>query len=115
MPDEHARNQRSYGCTFGCGNPYDYVVISVMDGTTEFLCIPCYIRLAVDMVTAMASPDDPEVRKAVELAKELMPVTFDNGQVKTRGHNAPVAADDPDIFAAFDSVITEDELPEEFR
>jgi hypothetical protein len=34
---------------------------------------------------------------------------------KKRGHNAPATSDDPDLFDAFEGIITEDELPEDFK
>lgn len=107
--------ERSYGCTFGCGNPYDFVVITVEDSTTEFLCLPCFVRLAMDMVAAVTDSDDPKVKAA--LSEDVTPVVAKtaNSMIKPRGKNAPVTADDDDLISEFQSVITVDELPEEFR
>lgn len=106
---------RSYGCTFGCGNPYDYIVVAVADGTTEFLCLPCYVRLATDMIAAVTDPDDPKVQKAMAEATAVLQAPMASNGVKPRGKNAPATSQDDDILDAFDSVITEDELPDEFR
>src|SRR5260221_6424579 len=56
---------RSYGCSWGCGNPYDYIIISVADGTTEFMCLVCYLKLAQDMIMAVLNPQDPAVKAAM--------------------------------------------------
>lgn len=106
---------RSYGCSFGCGNPYDYIVIDVASGTTEFLCLPDYCRLAADMLKAVMEPDSEEVRQAVAAMGQIDAVPMNGSKVKARGKNAPTNADDPDLIAAFDGIITADELPDEFR
>lgn len=107
--------ERSYGCTFGCGNPYDYVFISVRDGTTEFLCLPCFVRLAGDIVSAVV---DVTPEKEMKWLKSMSPLTstpMSGNGARRRGHNAPATSDDPELFDAFDDVITEDELPPEFK
>jgi len=107
--------ERSYGCTFGCGNPYDYILVTVADGSTEFVCVPCFIRLAADMIEAITNPDNPEVAGKLAVVG-LVPVDQAPGpKGKRRGRNAPATSDDPSVFAAFDSRIMPDELPEEFR
>jgi hypothetical protein len=113
MPDDTPT--RSYGCSYGCGNPYDYVFVSVSDGTTEFLCLPCFLVLAQQLVTAVIDPSDPTVRAAMADATPLDQAPMHNGGVKRRGKNAPVTTDDDDLIGSFDSVITVDELPEAFR
>jgi hypothetical protein len=113
MPD--AAPVRSYGCSFGCGNPYDYIVVSVADGTTEFLCMPCYVKLATEIIEAVTNPDSPTVQAALAEMGQVQQTAMNGQGPKRRGKNAPVDADDPDIIEAFDSVITVDELPEEFR
>lgn len=113
MPDE--TTERSYGCSYGCGNPYDYVFVSVRDGTTEFLCLPCFLTLAQQLVTAVIDPSDPTVQAAVADMPALEQAPMNGRGAKRRGKNAPTTADDPDLFEAFDSVITVDDLPEAFR
>lgn len=107
--------ERSYGCTFGCGNPYDFVVITVEDSTTEFLCLPCFVRLAMDMVAAVTDTDDPKVKAAMAETTNPDVALGLNIAVKARGKNAPVTADDDDLISEFQSVITVDELPDAFR
>jgi hypothetical protein len=107
--------ERSYGCSYGCGNPYDYLVVCVADGTTEFLCIPCFLRLAESILTAVIDPSDPTVQAAVNDMGTLDTTPMRNGKVKSRGKNAPVGTDDDDLLEAFDTVITADDLPPEFR
>lgn len=115
MPDQTPGTERSYGCTFGCGNPYDYVFIDVRSGTTEFLCLPCFIRLAHDMLTAVTEPDPADMAKWLHTIAPLDPTPMNGSKPRGRGHNAPATSDDPDLFDTFDAVITADELPPEFR
>lgn len=107
--------KRSYGCTFGCGNPYDYIVVSVADGTTEFLCLPCYVKIAADMVAAVTSPDAAEVKEAMRLAGTVDSVPQTHDLPEARGKNAPVTVSDDDDIEAFSSVITVEELGDEFK
>ena len=115
MTSPDGETQRSYGCTFGCGNPYDYVFISVRDGTTEFLCLPCFVRLASDIVTAVTEPDPEQVAHWLKTISPLDPTPMKGSRPKSGRHNAPATADDPDMFDAYDSTVTADELPAEFR
>lgn len=110
-----AAPERSYGCTFGCGNPYDYVFISVRDGTTEFLCLPCFVRLASDIVQAVTEPGPEQVARWLKAISPLEPAPMHGSGPRKRGKNAPATTDDPELFDAYDSVITADELPDEFK
>ena len=115
MTEQSATQERSYGCTFGCGNPYDYILVDVQSGETLFLCVPCYVKTAADMIAAITDPDNPDVQAAMREAAtgEQAPVT--GTRVRRRGHNAPATADDPDLITAYDDRITVDELPDEFK
>lgn len=106
---------RSYGCSWACGNPYDYVFVNVQDATTEFLCMPCFLKLAEQIITAVTSPEGQEIMAALAEAANLESAPMDTTQVKARGHNAPANTEDPDLIEAFDSVITVDDLPDEFK
>jgi hypothetical protein len=107
--------ERTYGCTFGCGNPYDFILIDVRTGTTEFLCLPDFARLAADMVAAVTDGGNPDVLAAMAYASSD-PITSTPGpRGRGRGKNAPATNVDPDLFGKFDTVITVDELPPEFR
>lgn len=107
--------KRSYGCSFGCGNPYDYILVSVADGSIEFLCLACYVRLARDMIVAVVDTGDPKVIEALAYASslDLDPTPGPDG--RPRGHNAPVTAEDDALFEAYDSRVTAEELPDEFK
>lgn len=111
----HAQNSRSYGCSFACGNPYDYILVSVSDGTAEMLCMPCYVRLAIDMIAAVTETDNPAVQEALKAVNAIEIDTAPGPAGKSRGHNAPATADDADLFAAFEETITPEDLPEEFK
>lgn len=113
MPD--AAPERSYGCSYGCGNPYDYIFVSVADGTTEFLCLPCFVKLCESLIAAVTDPDNPVVRAAVADMPALDSVPMNGSKPKSRGKNAPAGTDSDDLLEAFDSVITADELGPEFR
>jgi hypothetical protein len=115
MSDSDVPNMRSYGCTFGCGNPYDYVIVSVADNSVEMLCVPCYVRLAADMIAAITEPSDPGVMEALRAIGMDNAETVPGPSGNPRGHNAPVGADDPAVFEAFNDVITVEDLPDEFR
>jgi hypothetical protein len=115
MPGSSSMPERTYGCTFGCGNPYDYIIVSVVDNSTEMLCIPCYVRLAADMVAAITDPDNPEVAAALKAVGQDNAERVPGPTGKPRGHNAPVGAADDGILSAFEDVITTDDLPPEFR
>ena len=115
MTAETTTPERSYGCSRGCGNPYDFVMISVATAHAEMLCLPCFITTSLDVVKAVTEPEDSTVQAAMaefppeEQAPMSVPVA------RQRGHHAPAESEDPDLLAAFDGVITEDELPEAFR
>jgi len=101
--------ERSYGCSWGCGNPYDYIIISVADGTTEFMCLVCYLKLAQDMIMAVLNPQDPAVKAAMADLGGIEKAPMTSGRVRKRGKNAPADIDDDDLISAFDSRITDDD------
>lgn len=106
---------RSYGCTMGCGNPFDVIVTMVSDGTSELVCIPCFVKLASEMIAAITEPDNPNVAEAMAWASGN-PIDSTPGPTGKRGkHNAPATSEDPDLLDAYEDVITADELPEEFQ
>ena len=116
MTDQPAQPaQRSYGCSYGCGNPYDFILITVSDSTTEFLCLPCLVHLAGDLVEAVVNPDNPEVQRKMSEAGEIVQAPMTGDAVPERGHNAPIGTDDEDLITEFSDVITVDQLPEAFR
>jgi hypothetical protein len=106
---------RSYGCTFGCGRPYDFILVTVQDSSTEFLCMVCLITLSRDMINALADQGSNEMLAALAYAADE-----GNGQVpgptaKPGRRNAPVGTEDDDTLSAFDSIIEGSELSEEFQ
>ena len=115
MTDSPAQNSRSYGCTFGCGNPYDFVIVSVVDGTTELLCVPCFIRMAADMVQAVTEAETPEIRAALADIAAAEQAPMQGRGARPRGRNAPATTTDLDVVESFDAIITVDDLPEDFR
>lgn len=106
---------RSYGCTFGCGRAYDYVVVTVKTGDTEFLCSVCYITLAVEMIKGITEQDSAEVQLAVATVGALPQAPMPEGQIRKSGHNAPVTANNALLIEEYDGAITVADLPDEFR
>lgn len=106
---------RSYGCTFACGNPYDYVFIDVRSGTTELLCLPCFLRLAHDILSAVTEPDPAQVAQWLRMISPLDQAPMKSNGAKRGRKNAPATNDDPDLFDTFDSRIDASELPAEFK
>lgn len=106
---------RSYGCQYGCGNPFDVILTQIIDNSTLILCLPCFVRTAIEIVDAMTGEVSPEVEaERRELAAmDQPPMT---GQRARRGrHNAPVGSDSLDLIEAYDTQIADDELPDEFK
>lgn len=111
----HAQVQRSYGCSFGDGNPYDFIVVTVVDSSTLLLCAPCFVRTALEMVQALTEPDTLPPDALRFMAHDGTGDTVPGPGAKKRGRNAPAETEDPDLFEAFDGVILADELGDEFR
>lgn len=108
-------SERSYGCSYGCGNPYDVVVVIVEDATTSFLCIPCFLKLSADILQAITDGSNPEIMAKLALAQTDAIALVPGPGGKRRGKNAPAETDDPDLIAAYDDVVTVDDLSDEFR
>lgn len=107
--------KRSYGCSYGCGSPYDLIVVSTKDASTLMLCTPCFIQTAAQMLEAMTNPENSEVVKMLKEAGEPDQVPFDDDQFEGKNRHAPVELDDPDAIEAFEGLVPYDELPPEFR
>jgi len=106
---------RSYGCTFGCGNPYNYIVTSVVDSTSDFLCIPCFLKLASQILDAFEESDPEIIRAAIEDMTSQPQAPMNENGVKPMGENPPVDMAVPEAFEPERKVITVDQLPPEFR
>lgn len=110
MDDVETIEPRSYGCSLACGNPYDFIVVLVQDGTTQMLCTPCFVRTAADMLEAMTNPDDPEVQRRIAEAGAVEQVPMYGRQVAGRGHEAPADSLDPDAISEFEGYVLDDEV-----
>lgn len=109
QPDVPAR---SYGCSYGCGNPYDYVLVDVQGSETLLLCVPCFIRTAMEMVDAFMKRGDPEIEARVAQGAVSEQAPMNGRQVAKRGHEAPGDADDADAIETFESYVLDDEAAE---
>jgi hypothetical protein len=107
--------ERSYGCERACGRPYDVIVTQVADMTSEALCYPCFVQQAATVLAAIVEQDNAETAHAVSMVGELNHAPMTESTVRPPGHNAPVTSDDDDLISAYDSRMTVDELPPEFR
>lgn len=114
-PDVPSLPPRTYGCTFGCGNPYDFIIVSVSDSTTEFLCMPCYVRLATDMIAAVVDQSDPKVQDMMRAMAGVEMNTTPGPTALPGRKNAPATSNDPDLIEAYEEIIAADDLPEEFK
>lgn len=107
--------ERSYGCSFGCGRPYDYIMISVALGETQMLCIVCFLSLTRDMLASMVNPNDPEVLKAIAVFNAASGEQVPGPSGKPGRRNAPANSADSDLYDAYDDILTTEDLPEDFR
>lgn len=85
-----------HSCQEGCGRTYDIVIIQVVDGSTNMMCIPCFMSFAHRIMTAMVEPENPAVAEVVEGA-DFSDVTYvDPNAVGygIRGFSDPPAEDD---------------------
>lgn len=110
MSEPETIEPRSYGCSLGCGNPYDFVVVLVQDSTTQMLCTPCFVRTAADMLDAMTNPNDPEVQRRIAEVGDVEQVPMYGRQVAGRGHEAPADTVDPDAIETFEGYVLDDEV-----
>lgn len=106
---DHAENPTSFGCTFGCGNAYDFVVVNVRDNSTEMLCAPCFCTLASNMIEAAVNPDNPTVVAAMALRQSIAADQVPGPTGRRGRRNPPATSHDPDLFAAYDPSADEDE------
>lgn len=110
---ENAAPERSYGCSNGDGNPYDFIVVTVSDATTQFLCTPCFVQAAIVMVTAITEGQDPEVMEAVASAGVIDQVPMNEGRIRQRGKNAPAELENDLVIERFDNMVLENEFDDE--
>lgn len=110
MSDTTGVEPRSYGCSLACGNPYDFVVVLVQDGTTQMLCTPCFVQTAADMLSAIVNPDDPEIQRRMSDVGPVEQVPMAGRQVAKRGHEAPADSFDPDAIETFAGYVLDDEV-----
>lgn len=112
MADNHDVPARSYGCSYGCGNPYDYVLVDVQGSETLLLCVPCFIRTAMEMVDAFVKRGDPEIEVRIAEGAVSDQAPMNGRQVAKRGHEAPGDTDNEDAIETFESYVLDDEAAE---
>lgn len=107
MPEE---SKRSYGCQFGCGNPMDVVLTQILDNSTLILCIPCFVKVAIEIVDAMTGDVSTEVETARQELATMEQAPMSGSRARRGRHNAPVGTTSDDLIEAYDSAVTADEL-----
>lgn len=61
-----ARKPQGHACQTGDGNLADIVMTSLQDGSTSIVCVPCFLRIADAMISAMAAPTKADLDKIAE-------------------------------------------------
>lgn len=112
---EPEESVRSYGCQYGCGNPYDVILIQIQDNSTLLLCIPCFVKTAIEIVDAMTGDVSPEVETERRELNSIQQPVMSGSRVRRGRHNAPAGTDNPDLIEAYDTQIVDDELPDKFK
>lgn len=71
----------SHGCTMGCGNEYQFVIVNVTDSSTLFVCTACFVVLAMKTVEVMTEEMPAELNDALAevQAMEQAPVMVMDG------------------------------------
>lgn len=115
MSEQPVEPKRSYGCSFGCGRPFDYVLANVEDSEVLFLDVVCFLRLVKDMVDAMVDPEDGAIAYKLAKAGSVEHVPDNSDSVKPSGHNAPIGIGNDDAIEEYDGYVLEDELSDEFK
>lgn len=89
-----------HACTWGCGRKYDIVVTQVIDASTLFLCIPCFMSFAHNVMQAMVDADSADVKDVTASADltGVMLVTESESATPVRGFSDPEPADDEFAF-----------------
>lgn len=54
-----------HACQDGCGRTYDVIITQVVDGSTAFYCIPCFMAFAHQVMQAMVEPDNAQVQEVI--------------------------------------------------
>lgn len=90
----------THACTWGCGRKYDIVVTQVIDASTLFLCIPCFMSFARNVMQAMVEADSADVKDVTASADltNVMLVTESENPAGRRDFSDPEPADDEFAF-----------------
>lgn len=89
----------THACQNACGRQYDIISIQVVDGSSNFHCLPCFIAFSVQVATAMLEPDNADVQAVVELnpAGDVVYVDASADGIPIRGFSDPIEEDEFDI------------------
>ena len=90
----------THACTWACGRKYDIVVTQVIAASTLFLCLPCFMSFAHNVMQAMVDADNADVRDVTASADltGVMLVTESDTPGNMRGFSDPEPADDEFSF-----------------
>lgn len=96
-------------CSFGCGNTYQFVVVTIEDSTTQLMCVPCFIETAAQMVNAIVNPGDPRVQDAMAQYADIeMSGTTRRRRVRSTGP-LDIEAGDGDALDPFELDVDDDD------
>jgi hypothetical protein len=85
-----------HACAWGCGRPYDVIVVQVVDNSTLMLCLPDFVSFSANVAKAMTEPNDPEVIEVTQGANldGVMVVTDTDPSFGVVGHSDPMPEDE---------------------
>lgn len=101
MDNELPAPDRTYPCSYGCGNQIDVILTQVEDSTTLMLCMPCFILTAQQVLEAMVNPDNPDVKKRISDAGAVNRATRGKAASSRAKKPEEQDPDDPDYIAPF--------------
>lgn len=112
MIEQAFESTRSYGCSNGCGNPYDVILINIKDLSSDALCMPCFVHVATGVIEAMTNAGSPEVQAALAYAASVQGEQVPGPSGRPGRRNAPANSQDASMFEAYDTTVEWDGNPE---
>lgn len=101
METELPAPDRTYPCSYGCGNQIDVILTQVDDSTTLMLCIPCFVLTAQQVLEAMVNPESPDVKARIADAGPVDRATRARSASAKTKRPEDQDPSDPDYIAPF--------------
>lgn len=112
MDTDTVAPERSYPCSYSCGNQIDVILTQFTDSTTLMLCMPCFLLTAQQVLEAMIDPESGEVKAKVSQAGTVDRATLGPAKSRARKSGTWIDPNDPDFIEPFSGFDTEDDGPE---